>query len=181
MVRAFISVDLPEEYHEKIAEIQSRFRDFKVKLVNPELVHITLKFLGDVEDDQIQEIAKSLDNIDCGPFHATIANIGVFPKPKYPKVVWLGAEGDFKTLHDNVNSILKDFNFKDDNKKFSAHATIARVKHLSKNDKDLFLKTLEELEGIEIGTMWVDTVKLKKSTLTPQGPVYETLHEVKLK
>lgn len=181
MVRTFISVDLPQEYHESIAEIQSRLKDFNVKLVKPELVHITLKFLGEIEDDRVQEIANSLDNIDCEPFNATIAKVGVFPKPKYPKVVWLGAEGDFKTLHANVESVLKGFNLEEDNRKFSAHATIARVKRLPNQDKNSFLKTLDEIKDIEIGSMWVDTVKLKKSTLTPEGPIYETLHEVKLK
>lgn len=181
MVRMFISVDLPQEYHENIAEIQSRLKDFNVKLVKPELVHITLKFLGEIDDNQIKEIANSLDDINCDPFSSTIAKVGVFPKPKYPKVVWIGAEGDFKKLHDNVESVLKGFNFEKDNRKFSAHATIARVKRLPKKDMDSFLETLEKIKDIEIGSMWVDTVKLKKSTLTPEGPIYETLHEVKLK
>ncbi|MFP4654585.1 MAG: RNA 2',3'-cyclic phosphodiesterase [Methanohalobium sp.] len=181
MVRTFISVDLPQEYHENISEIQSRLKNFNVKLLKPEFVHITLKFLGEIDDDKVQKISNSLDKIDCEPFNATIAKVGVFPKPKYPKVVWLGVEGDFKTLHKNVESLLKGFNFGEDNRKFSAHATIARVKRLPKKEKDLFLETLDEIKDIELGSMWVDTVKLKKSTLTHEGPIYETLHKVKLK
>ena len=149
MVRTFISVDLPQKYHESIAEIQSRLKDFNVKLVNPELVHITLKFLGEIDGDQVQKIAKSLGEINCEPFNATIAKVGVFPKPKYPKVVWLGAEGDFKTLHDNVESVLKGFNFEEDNRNFSAHATIARIKRLPKKDKDSFLKKTSNGMGVD--------------------------------
>lgn len=181
MIRTFIAVDFPQDFVEKIVHIQSKLKDFNVKLVDPKLVHITLKFLGDVNENKIQQITEALDHINIPSFDARIGNVGVFPKPQYVKVVWLGAEGNFEQLHDDVESALKPFRFKKDRRGYTAHATLARVKHIPKEDKDAFLNVLDELKDVEVGTFHVDAIKLKKSTLTPEGPIYETLHEVRLK
>ena len=181
MIRTFIAVDFPQDYIEKIVKIQSKLKNFNVKPVDPKLVHITLKFLGDVNENKIEEISKALDGITIPPFDARIGNVGVFPKPQYVKVVWLGAEGNFEQLHNDVESALKPFKFKKDRRGYTAHATLARVKHIPKEEKAAFLKVLNELKDAEVGTFNVDAIKLKKSTLTPEGPIYETLHEVRLK
>ena len=181
MIRTFIAVDFPQDYVEKIAQIQSKLKNFNVKLVDPKLVHITLKFLGDINENKIEKIAEALDGITIPPFDARIGSVGVFPKLQYVKVVWLGAEGNFEQLHDNVESALKPFKFKKDRRGYTAHATLARVKYIPKEEKEAFLKVLDELKDVEVGTFHVDAIKLKKSTLTPEGPIYETLHESKLK
>ncbi|MCD4807230.1 MAG: RNA 2',3'-cyclic phosphodiesterase [Methanococcoides sp.] len=180
MIRTFVAVDLTEEMREKIKDIQSKLEPFNLRLVDPELVHITLKFLGDVPEDRVSAISDALDSIECEPFEANIAGLGVFPKPSYVKIVWIGAEGNFVKLHDKVESSLKSFRFKKDRRGFTAHSTIARVKNIPKSDKQEFLRILDELKDVEIGKMHVDRVKFKKSTLTPEGPIYETLHEAKL-
>jgi len=181
LIRTFVAVDFPQEFKEKIVEIQSKLNDFNIKLVDPGLVHITLKFLGDVNENMIEPITGALDGITCPSFDAVIKNVGVFPKPQYIKIIWLGAEGDFGELHDNVESVLAPFKFKKDRRGYTAHATIGRVKYVPKDRKESLQNILDELKDVEIGTMRVDSVTLKKSTLTPQGPIYETLHEVKLK
>ena len=165
---------------EKISQVQSYFSDFNFKLVDPLQVHLTLKFLGDVDDNLISGIADALDNIDYESFDARIAGLGAFPKPFYAKVIWIGAEGGFEGLHREVESCLKNLNVKRDKKEFTAHLTIARVKFMPKSKKENFLKLFNELKDVEIGTMSVNSIRLKKSTLTPDGPVYETLHEVHL-
>lgn len=181
MIRTFIAVDFPQDYVKKITHIQSKLKNFNVKLVDPKLVHITLKFLGDVNESKIEHITEALDGITLPSFDASIGSVGVFPKPQYVKVIWLGAEGNFEQLHDNVESALKPFKFKKDRRGYTAHATLARVKYIPKEEKDAFLAVLDELKNVEIGTFNVGSIKLKKSTLTPEGPIYETLHEVKLK
>ena len=181
MIRTFVAADFPQDYVRKIAQVQSKFKDFNIKPVDPKLVHITLKFLGDVNENRIEQIAEALDGINISPFDVKIKNIGVFPKPQYVKVIWLGAQGNFEELHDNVESALKSFKFKKDRNIYTAHATLARLKYMPKKDKEAFFRVLNELESIEIGTFHLDTIKLKKSTLTPEGPIYETLHEVQLK
>ncbi|HJH31585.1 MAG TPA: RNA 2',3'-cyclic phosphodiesterase [Methanosarcinaceae archaeon] len=181
MIRTFVAVDFPQDYVEKIARIQSKFKDFNIKPIDPNLIHITLKFLGDVNENKIEQIAGALGEINIPSFDARIGNIGVFPKPQYVKVIWLGAEGNFGELHDNVESVLKPFKFKKDKNTYTAHATLARVKYMPEKDKEAFLRVLGELKNTGIGTFHVDAIKLKKSTLTPGGPIYETLHEVRLK
>ncbi|WP_407355575.1 RNA 2',3'-cyclic phosphodiesterase [Methanolobus sp. WCC5] len=180
-MRAFVAVDFPRELHDRIAGIQSRFNDFKFKFVDPAIVHITMRFLGDISDDTVVAICNALDSIECEPFEAHVRGIGVFPKPKFAKVIWLGCDGDFDKLSESVNTSLASFELESSLHHFSAHATLARVKYLPKKKKAEFLELLDELKDTDLGTMHVDSIKLKKSTLTPQGPVYETLHEVRLR
>lgn len=180
-MRAFVAVDLSGELHDKIADVQSKFNDFKFKFVDPHIVHITMKFLGDVPDDMISGISSALDLVKCEPFEAHVKGVGVFPKPKFAKVLWLGCNGNFDKLYESINSSLSSFDFERNLHSFNAHATLARVKYLPKKKKAEFMELLEELADIDLGTMKVDALKLKKSTLTPYGPVYETLHEVSLK
>lgn len=176
LIRTFIAVELDPSFGEQIRQIQERFSDFDLKFVNPEIVHITLKFLGDVDESMANSLAETLDSLTCEPFEAQIEGIGVFPKPSNPKVLWLGARGNFETLHDDVETVLKPFNFKEDERAFTAHATLARVKSLNKDLKNAFADVLKELKDTKIGSIQVNKVLLKKSTLTPAGPIYETLH-----
>jgi len=178
LIRTFIAVELNPGFTEKIRELQARFSGLDLKFVDPELVHITLKFLGNVDESRIPSLSAALDSITCEPFEATLKGIGVFPKPSNPKVLWLGAIGNFKVLHDDVEHLLEPFKFEKDEREFTSHATLARVKFLQKEQKNTFINTLKELRDIEIGTMWVNRVLFMKSTLTPKGPIYETLHTV---
>jgi 2'-5' RNA ligase len=178
MIRTFIAVELPDRFIPEIEKIESVLDTPGIKLVEPEQVHITLKFLGDINETDVDSIASALSNINCKPFEARIKGVGVFPKPAYIKVIWLGAEGNFEALHNEVERVLLPFKFEKDHQ-FSPHATLARVKQL--REKTLLLEKLKKLGDIELGTMNVESISLKKSTLRPQGPIYETLKEIKLK
>jgi 2'-5' RNA ligase len=181
LVRTFVAVDLPEEFHSKIAQVQSKFDEFKFKFVDPDIVHITLEFLGEVPEEKIADISEALDEVTCSPFEISLKGLGVFPKPKFAKVIWIGCEGNFEELHRLIRASLSSIGLTNGHRDFSAHATLARVKYLPKKKKEDFLHLLEELKDIDLGTMQVDAIRLKKSTLTPEGPLYETLHEVRLK
>lgn len=180
LIRTFIAIELDPGFREKIQELQNRFSDFDLKFVDSKIVHITLKFLGDISESKIPALSAALDSISCEPFEARVGGIGVFPKPSNPKVLWLGATGNFRALHDDVENLLKPFKFEKDNREFTAHATLARVKSLDRDQKIAFTDIFKELRDIELGSMRVNKVFLKKSTLTPQGPIYETLHTVYL-
>lgn len=180
LIRTFIAVELDSCFREKIKELQDRFSGFDLKFVEPEIVHITLKFIGDVDESKIPFISAALDSILCEPFEAKVGGLGVFPKPSNPKVLWLGATGNFRALHKDVENLLKPFKFEKDNREFTAHATLARVKVLNKDQKNAFTNIMREFKDIKLGSMRVDKVLLKKSTLTPEGPIYETLHTVYL-
>jgi len=179
MIRTFIAVDFPADVKERVAELQQHFVNYNVKMVKPEQVHITLKFLGDIEEAQIKPIRSALQNVRVSPFDADVRGVGVFPSLKYINVIWIGAEGDFDRLHDAVEEALQPLGFKRDTR-FAAHATIARVKHLPMSQKEQLVNTIIDLSDVEMGRMKVDHIRFKKSALTPKGPIYETLHEVRL-
>jgi 2'-5' RNA ligase len=178
LIRTFIAVELDPYFREKIRELQDRFSSFKLKFVEPEIVHITLKFLGDVDEAMIPLISSALDSITCEPFEALIGGIGVFPNPSNPKVLWLGAAGKFRILHEDVENLLKPFKFEKDTREFTAHATLARVKLLNRDQKIAFINTIRECKDVQLGSMKVNQVLLKKSILTPEYPIYETLHTI---
>jgi 2'-5' RNA ligase len=177
MIRSFIAVELPEKFIPEIERIGSMIKIPGVKLVEPGLVHITMKFLGDINEDKVEPIASALSEIKCKPFEAGIKGIGVFPKPSYVRVVWIGAHGDFDTLHREVERVLSPFRF-DKGGDFTTHATLARVKQ-PVNRIELMEK-IKNIEDADLGTFSVSSISLKKSTLTPRGPIYETLKEIKL-
>ncbi|MBE0523287.1 MAG: RNA 2',3'-cyclic phosphodiesterase [Methanosarcinales archaeon] len=180
MIRTFIAVELPHSMKELIESIQQEMDLKGLKLVKPELVHLTLKFLGDITESQVEPISTALSEIHCTPFNSRIAGVGVFPNPSYIKVVWLGAHGEFDLLHSEVERVLKEFRFKKDKGKFTAHATLARVKYLDESSKSQIAHILAKLQDVDLGELQVKTITLKKSTLTPKGPIYETLKEIPL-
>jgi 2'-5' RNA ligase len=180
MIRTFIAVELPDSMKKQIESIQQEIDLKGLKLVKPELVHLTLKFLGDIPESQVEPISTALSEIHCTPFNARVTGVGVFPNPNYIKVVWLGAHGTFDLLHSEVERVLKVFRFKKDKGKFTAHATLARVKYLDESSKSQIAHILAELQDVDLGEFRVNTITFKKSTLTPKGPIYETLKEIPL-
>ncbi|MCD4841502.1 MAG: RNA 2',3'-cyclic phosphodiesterase [Methanosarcinales archaeon] len=181
MIRTFLAVELPDHIKEAAHSIQQEM-DFKgLKQVDTGLIHITLKFLGDIPESQVAPITDALTKVDCAQFTARVTGVGVFPKPSYMKVIWLGATGEFEHLHSEVERVLKSFRFKKDRGRFTAHATLARVKHLDNTSKEQLARVLAGLQDIDLGDFTVDSIAFKKSTLTPLGPIYETLKEIPLK
>ena len=182
MIRTFVAVDLPESFVGVIAEIQQEFGGINVKLVDPKQVHITLRFLGDVQEKSIPDICDALSSIECKPFSATIHGVGAFPKPSYARVVYVGASPKeaFKRLYAEVERVLKPLGFKNEKRAFTPHATIARVKNIPDDQRKKLVGIIESQSLIEVGTMTVGAIKLKKSILTPEGAIHETLTEVYL-
>lgn len=172
-MRCFVAVDLPEEIKREIPAIQQPLTMKGLKLVDPELVHITLKFLGDVPEGRIAEIVDALARVRFSPFQARIRGVGAFPGRSI-RVIWLGATGPFEELASAVESALGPFGFERD-KKFSAHATLARVKDPSLSR--VLSKIVSIMSDIDLGEFTVESFHLKKSTLTPRGPIYEDIAE----
>jgi len=179
-MRIFIAVDLPDQVRERIAEIAANFDRSGVKLVKPELVHVTMKFLGEVEERVVKEICTALSGVASQPFKAQIGGVGAFPKPSYIRVIWLGASGSFDLLHSEVDRILGSFGFAPDDD-FVAHATIARVKRVSRETRIELGVEVSKLAETMLGEFTVDSLSVKSSTLTPEGPIYKTVCEIPLK
>jgi len=180
--RGFIAIEV--DAFPKILEFEKRIKDTGaiVKLVEPENVHITLKFLGNVDECQIDEIEKimkeSVESLD--PFNIRIKSSGAFPNDEYIRIIWIGIEDsdELRTIATKLDDYLSQIGFKKEKRSFSAHLTIGRVK-AAKNKKQL-LETIMSYKDIDFGEVHVDSIKLKKSDLTQKGPVYSTIREVRL-
>lgn len=174
-MRLFISIEVPEDVKEYLTNIQEKLDDNtanKIKCVNKYHIHLTLKFLGEVEPDIVEEIRNNLKKISFNPFSVYLDKIGVFPSENYIRVVWVGLKPEDvifklqKSIDENLKKIFKK------EKNFKAHLTLARVKFI--DDKKKFIDKLKDIK-IEKKKIDIDCFKLIKSTLTPQGPIYDDL------
>jgi len=180
--RGFIAADI--EVTENIIKFLNEMKNskFDIKVVEPQNIHITLKFLGDVQQGKInqieQVIKESVEGIES--FKINLKNTGVFPNKNYIKVVWIGIEDaeNLAIIANNIDDKLSQMGFKKEKREFSAHLTIARVK--TARNKDILLERINEYDNFNFGIQEIKSIKLKMSELTPKGPIYTTLKEVKL-
>ena len=180
--RSFVAVECHGVLHSRFEEAQGRIKatGANIKLVETENIHITIKFLGDIEDHQVEEVSEVIRNITFEPFEFTVDGVGVFPNLKRPKTIWAGIStgvGELSNLFDEVNSGLARLDFEKDRRKFHPHLTIARVRGGQNGDR--LVDALLDMEEMEFGKVKVDRIYLKKSVLTPKGPVYSALAESK--
>ncbi len=180
-MRCFIAVPLDNELRKNVKEIQKKFKilEGSLKFVKNENLHITVKFLGNVNKTQIERIKQNvrvaLKNRE--PFQIEICGTGVFPSMDYVRVIWLGVENGREELIKIVKSVdekLERLGFKRE-KDYVPHLTLARVKNVRVNEKEKLKKLIEELKNVRIGCMNVSTLLLYRSELLPSGPVYTEL------
>jgi 2'-5' RNA ligase len=164
-MRTFIAIEIPEEIKEEIVKIQNQLSEFNGKKTKFENLHLTLKFLGEINEEEIEEIKKRLKKIKLNSFEAEINSMGVFSD----RIVWLNVK-NCEELQKEIDEKLLGFFEKE--KRFMGHLTIARVKYIQ-NKKEF----LEEIKKIKISEMKfeVKNFNLKKSTLTEKEPVYEDI------
>jgi len=180
--RGFISVEVPVTA--QIINFQNEIKqtDANVKLVEPENIHITLKFLGDTPFSQIEAIKSILHKaVAIGKKHTIqLRGTGVFPNEQYIKVIWIGISGakQLSNIADILNQECTKIGVKKDKRGFSAHLTIGRMR--SARGKDQIISILKNYEDTLFAEIPVSEINLKKSTLTPKGPIYETLSTVTL-
>lgn len=182
LFRGFIAVDItatPEiiTFEEEIAQSGA-----DVKLVEPKNIHITIKFLGDTEEHTIDTIEQKMQESVRGikPFQITLKGTGVFPNQNYMKVLWVGIidTGHIQTIVQTIDTLLVPLGFKKEARGFSPHLTVGRVK--TAKNKDKLLKVIQRNHEMEFAVQEVNSIVLKKSELTPQGPIYTTIREVRL-
>lgn len=173
-MRLFIAIGLPDGIKEYIAGIHGKisFDSNKLKFVRKDQLHLTLKFLGEVQPNGLDEIKNNLKRAKFASFSVVLGNIGVFQRENDTMVIWVGLkpEEPILNLQKNIDESLKKLFKKEKN--FKAHLTLARVKYAS--NKEEFIKKLKNL-NIENKKIEIDKFKLVKSTLTKEGPVYEDL------
>ena len=172
-MRCFIGIDLPVVAIKEIHNIQRKLKPFFTgRLTSSENLHLTLKFLGEIEDSVINDVKKRLSFIKHPPFKLTLKDIGVFSQ-KFIKIIWVKvSEVPLQLLIDNcLNEIFELEN------RFMGHITIARVKSLA--DKSSFLQLINKTRVNEISFMIRDFY-LKESILTKERPIYKDIDRYKL-
>lgn len=178
MVRIFIAVELPEEIRNAIANVQQNFSGVgRFSFVSPNMMHITLKFIGEVSDASVGVISRKIDELNTMPYSISVSKVSTFGNP--PRVI--KAE-----VHDNnvsaqlasaLDSIVKPLGIPAETRTFSPHITIARVKEGSSS---MISKMVDTVKDRTFGTAEITEIVIKKSVLTPSGPLYTTLHRKKL-
>ena len=165
-MRAFISLNFPEEIYKPIASIQSNLkRAVHGNFVRPEIVHITLKFLGDVLDSDIKKWVRKINLINFEPFQITLKGLSAFPSEGSARVIFIETDKGREEIMEIEKQLSHDSRFK-------AHATIARVK---KKDTKRLKELFEKYRNEEFGYFTCSKISLMKSTLTSRGPIYEEI------
>ncbi len=172
-MRLFVAVDIDDNLRHSFIPLLKLLSSYRgVKAVEPENLHITLKFLGEVNEVNAEKIKDELSKIQFSPFEIEFSGIGFFPNSNYLRVVWVGVSGDgIYRLAEDVERRMRRLGFKKE-KDFKAHLTVGRVKRIDPSSKAKLLRELENYNK-EFGRMTVRNFRLKKSTLTPKGPIYE--------
>lgn len=179
IMRAFVSVDLPDDLAAPIEALQQRMAEASgLTFTSPEQAHVTLKFLGEIDDNRVgavkTTIAAAVGDADVGPFDATFGGIGAFPSEDYIRVVWLGVKTgstQLTQLHDAIERRTTGIGFEPEEHEFTPHVTLARMEHAG--GKDVVQRVLAD--DPTVGSMHVEEVRLTESTLTATGPRYSTV------
>ena len=181
-VRSFVAVDLDDpEIKNRITKIQEDLErtGASLKIVHPQIMHLTLRFLGEIPQATVERIIEAMGDLRFSPFDVEFSGVGVFPNIRRISVIWIGitkGQEQLAGVFEQLEPKLRQIGLAPDNKGFSPHLTIARVR--TGLNKETLAKAIESMREVEFGKMGVKAVRLKKSTLTPRGPIYTTLHEV---
>ncbi|HNX48208.1 MAG TPA: RNA 2',3'-cyclic phosphodiesterase [Methanomassiliicoccales archaeon] len=178
--RSFIAVDVEcgEVLRDAINELQHFGRTLKP--VSPDNLHVTLKFLGDTDERCVPQLKKVMKEAvkDVTPFDVKLVGTGAFPNSRTARVIWVGMEGaePFQDIVTKLEDGCDLMGFGRDKQVFSPHLTLARVREGFNADLGDFIKYGHEKD---FGSFTVKSLKLKKSVLTPEGPVYSDMAEVR--
>jgi len=180
-IRCFVSVDVEDaSVLASIARVQQTLLSIGggLKLVERENLHLTLRFLGELPKGLVDEISQRLNRVEFEAFEIELKGLGAFPSSSRPRVVWIGVERGAEELEElarEVNKALSGLGIPPPDKEFCPHLTIARVK--SRSAAAAVSRILAEHGDLSFGKILVDNFRLKKSVLTPRGPIYSTLME----
>jgi 2'-5' RNA ligase len=179
-MRTFLALEIPRPDREKILRIIDKFRDrqLPIKWVEFENLHITVKFLGEIDEEKKNAVADRLKEF-CGifpSFKACLSGLGCFPGPRNPRVLWAGVklgEDQMRLLVHDLENLLARLGFREEDKPFHPHLTFGRVKAFCKVDDILAQEFAGEPFSVEALTFF-------RSQLRSEGPRYEVLDRFSL-
>jgi 2'-5' RNA ligase len=184
--RCFVAAPLTPEIREKTRVLQEKLKGLDgVKWVDPDQIHLTLKFLGDVAVEDVPYVAEQLDIVATGswPSDLLLCRLGVFPNAKSPKVLWWGPEFDsvpekLKALHFHMEGALQALGFPNESRAFRPHLTLGRIKGAV--NPIALAAGLRQPEELLSGTLPIREVHLMESRLSPTGAFYSSLARLSL-
>jgi 2'-5' RNA ligase len=189
-LRTFIAVELSEEVRADLRGLQGHLREQvspqSVRWVRPEIIHLTLKFLGDTPLAQVEEVKSALGMAAASarPFAFTVGGVGCFPNTRRPRVIWVGLQehtGALRQLRDLVEDHVAQIGFPTEKRRFSPHLTLGRVHRRASKSEVREIGEVVATSAIgTVGEMMVYTVSYLKSDLRPSGALHTTIFEVSL-
>lgn len=182
-MRCFISVDIEDPaLLGALEEAQRRLEGTgaDLKCVDRENIHITLRFLGEVREGLVDDLKRLISCTTFSPFRVELRGLGAFPHLRRPRVVWVGISDGVEELTAVFNRLepeLVRMGFRPERRGFSPHITLARVRS-GRNRGRLVEEVTARADGV-FGELEVGDIRLKRSVLTPRGPLYSTISESK--
>jgi RNA 2',3'-cyclic 3'-phosphodiesterase len=180
-MRLFVAVNISKENKNKISKIQSVLKKSgaDAKWVEENNLHLTLKFLGEVEENKVNHIIEKLKQVvlDVKKFEVDFESVGVFPTEMSPRVLWIGTgkgAEELKNLTEKTETLFEEIGFEKEKRKFSPHLTVGRFR--SSKGKEKLLDIIKSLTFEKI-TEEVKSVFLIKSVLTPKGSIYSIVEK----
>ncbi len=175
-MRTFVAIKIPVEH-----SLKTTLRDFKnelpyeeIKWVDFSTLHLTLFFLGETEESELDKIGEAFSRELVGfpKFNITINSFGTFGQKRNPKVIWVGVKpiAQLNELHRTINGVIEPLGFTPDERGFNPHITIGRVKQIK--NPELLAELIDEFGDSVYQNTTIDSVILYKSELTPKGPIY---------
>lgn len=181
-IRAFIAIELPDEVKANLAQIQTGLGHAPyVKWANPQGIHLTLKFLGNIPVGKVAEITGAMAEAakSVAPFWLEVIDLGAFPNLAAPRVVWVGLSGDIEHLIElqrGIEHSLISLGFLPENRAFSPHLTLGRVRDgVPLQEKCVLGEKLSSIKIVEKSSIYVDGISLMRSKLTNKGAIYTRL------
>jgi 2'-5' RNA ligase len=177
-MRIFVAIEISSnEIIDSISKFQSEI-NINAKPVEPHNLHFTLQFLGEISQETVEKVMISLNSVKFSRFMVNFKGVGVFPKLKFPRVIWIGTDENggnlLIELAKKVENALTPLGFSVD-KPFKPHITVFRIK----NKIEDISKELDKFKSLDFGTQQISGFKLKQSVLSSKGPVYSDLMEIK--
>lgn len=184
-MRTFIAIEIPENIKKELIEAQNKLKGSGVEAgwTRPEGIHLTLKFLGEVDESRIPEIMAALTQAIQGhtAFRIKISGAGAFPNLRNARVAWIGVAGalmNLAALQKSVEASMASLNFEPEERAFTPHLTLARIKFI--RSRDAWLKAFEQIKDIQLPEFEVTGVSLMKSELRRTGAIYTEVGRVEL-
>ncbi|MEO8046016.1 MAG: RNA 2',3'-cyclic phosphodiesterase [Nitrospirota bacterium] len=201
MIRAFLAVELSQELRSELAVVQQELKqrvesekkaDIRISWVQPAKMHLTIKFLGDMEEQVIDPLRGEVEQaVGSQPsVYVPLERLGAFPRPHSPRVLWVGPSENWEQgvegkrvieIHGVIEQVCESLGFFREAKPFSPHLTLARVKMGARHVGAALVTSGVLDQPLSVGTLAVESVVLVKSELKPTGSIYTRLWAARLR